>query len=56
MRARLRRWIGKALDFLAESGSAYYYTGNPADPYWPGDKPAATVAKDDEVPPGHYLP
>lgn len=53
MRARVRRWLGKVLDLLAESGSAYYYTGNPADPDWSGDGEAATP---DEVPPGHYLP
>lgn len=52
MRARVRRWLGKVLDLLAESGSAYYYTGNPADPDW-SDGEAATP---DEVPPGHYLP
>jgi hypothetical protein len=32
--ARVRCWLRRALDVLAEYGSAWYYTGNPADPRW----------------------
>lgn len=38
MRARISRWLRRALSFLCESDAGYYYTGVPSDPRWENER------------------